>query len=138
MNSLALLFITTTAQLGLPTGLLESLCYIESTHDIHAVNHTDGGSASYGVCQVKLDTARLVGFEGTPKQLQEPKANIYYAGLYLKRNIERYGWDMEKAVAAYNAGKCRYNGKGQIKNRKYVNKVFDTWEMRTLYARTGN
>lgn len=136
MDSLLILFITTTAQLNLPIGLLESICFVESGHDTSAVKLNDGGSNSLGVCQVKLNTARLLGFRGTAKQLQQPKTNVYYAGLYLTKNLNRYEWDVEMAIAAYNAGTCRYNSKGQIKNRRYVRRVLNVWEQRMLYAHT--
>lgn len=119
--TLTAIFITTTLQLGLPTNLLSSLCYVESKHDINAIHHDDGTSNSVGVCQVKLKTAKWLGFKGTEKQLMNPKTNIYYAGLYLKYQLKRYK-SIEKAVISYNKG----NAKGLTSSRYQVT-VFKQW-----------
>ncbi len=124
---LVLAFATTTQTLNLPPKLIDSICYVESGHNAKVVNINDGGSPSHGVCQIKLDTARLVGFKGTTKQLMDPKTNIYWAGKYLKHQLRRYDNNIEKAIAAYNAGKHRVNDQGLTKNRKYVNKVLQVW-----------
>lgn len=127
MLNLALLFIATTNTLSLPPGLLSALCWVESHHNASAVNADDGGSPSHGVCQIKIQTAALLGFEGDEKELSDPKVNIYYAGKYLKWQLNRYHRHIPKAVAAYNAGSYRENDRGEIMNRKYVGKVFDAW-----------
>lgn len=80
-----------------------------------------------GVCQVKLNTARLMGFHGNAAKLAYPSINIYYAGKYLRHQLDRYQGNVPQAVASYNAGKCRFNKKGLIKNRKYVEKVLNDW-----------
>ncbi len=126
-KGILLLFFNITAQLELPPGLLSALCWVESNHKVTAINAQDGGSASYGVCQIKLDTARMLGYKGTVKTLKEPAVNVYWAGRYLKYQLDRYSGDPRKAVAAYNAGTHRVNKKGLIKNRKYVEKVFKAW-----------
>lgn len=116
MNTLALVFISVSSTFNLPDGLLSSLCYVESNHNVHALNENDGGSRSHGVCQIKLATARSIGFVGTGAQLREPKTNVHYAGKLLSYQIKRCG-SIEKGVLAYNSGKCT---KG---NPKYVKKV---------------
>lgn len=122
--TLSLLFTTMSAAYDLPPHLLESLCYVESTHDIHAVHEDDGGSDSLGVCQIKYATAEWLGFKGTEKQLMEPKNNIKYAALYLKYNINRYGGDVTKGVIAYNRG----NAKG-LTVTAYSDKVFKQYSL---------
>lgn len=123
MSTLAVLFVTTSMHFNLPSNLLSSLCYIESSHNIAAVHEDDGGSNSVGVCQIKLSTARWLGFRGTEKQLINPKINIYYAGKYLKYQIKRYD-SMTKAIIAYNIG----NAKG-LTNTKYSTKVIKQWRL---------
>jgi soluble lytic murein transglycosylase-like protein len=125
MNILTALFITTSTQFGLPPNLLSSLCYVESTHKVNAVHHDDGGSDSLGICQIKFETSRWLGFKGTAKQLMNPKINIYYAGKYLARNIKRYNGQIEKAVIAYNKGSA-----GSLVHTKYSQKVFTNWRYR--------
>lgn len=128
--TLALYFVVTSQAFSLPVGLLSALCYVESAHTPSAVHFDDGGSTSNGVCQIKLNTARMIGFKGTAKQLMNPKTNIHWSGKYLKRQLDRYDGIPVKAIAAYNAGKYRVNKAGLIMNRKYVKKVLTAWAAR--------
>src|ERR1700692_3723359 len=99
--NIAFLFILYSAQFNLPDGLLSSLCYVESGHNIEAVHLADGNGNSIGACQIKLKTARFMGFRGTEKQLMRPDVNIYYAAWYLRYQINRYR-SVRKGVIAYN------------------------------------
>ena len=116
-----------TQTFHLPDGLLSAICFIESGHKIDAVHRDDGGSDSAGVCQLKLDTARMLGFKGTEKTLMHPRNNVYYAAKYLRYQLDRYDGEFSKSVAAYNTGTFRAAKDGQPKNRKYVNKVLVYW-----------
>ncbi len=127
-TALALAFAAATTSFNLPEGLLPAICYVESKHVIRAINVDDGGSSSVGVCQLKLATARLMGYTGTVSRLQTDAAtNAYYAAKYIRYQLDRYGGDSHKAVSAYNAGTHRVNDLGQTKNRKYVEKVYRAW-----------
>lgn len=127
--TLALLFSGVTHNLQLPNGLLSAICYIESAHKVHAVHHKDGrdNETSHGVCQIKMPTAKMLGFKGTAKELRTPKQNIYWAGKYLKYQLIRYDKDIRKAVSAYNMGTYKETRKGNTMNKKYVRKVFIAW-----------
>jgi soluble lytic murein transglycosylase-like protein len=128
MSELLLIFATVTQSFTLPVGLLSSICYVESRHQVKAININDGGANSLGICQIKLDTAKAIGYKGTAKDLHHsPFLNAFYAGKYLKKQLNRYDNDIVKAIAAYNAGKCRFNAKGLVMNRKYVQKVMNEW-----------
>lgn len=129
ITALLLMFSTATNQYQLPSGLLASLCYVESRHNPKAINPDDGKSSSLGVCQIKLETAKLMGFKGSVKELMDPKVNIKYAAKYLKKQIDRYDGDIPKAVAAYNAGSYRENKKKVAINSAYVKKVFAQWAL---------
>lgn len=109
-------------QYGLPPGLLASLCYVESTHNIYAVHHDDGGSDSLGVCQIKLATAQWLGFQGTEQELMAPITNITYAAKYLHHLETRYHGDTELAVIAYNMGSAR-----ALRHTNYSDKVMAVW-----------
>jgi soluble lytic murein transglycosylase-like protein len=126
-TALMLLFIQTTTTLNLPTGVLGALCYVESNHNVRAMHLNDGGADSVGVCQIKLGTARLLGFKGSARELKIPIVNVYYAGKYLRSQLDRYNGDLRKGISAYNAGTHRVNEYGQTKNRKYVAKVLQAW-----------
>lgn len=126
-TALLLLFIQTTTTFNLPPGLIGGLCYVESNHNIRAMHINDGGADSVGVCQIKLGTARVLGFKGSTRDLKIPSANVYYAGKYLRYQLDRYNGDVRKGVSAYNAGTHRVDEYGQTKNRRYVAKVFEAW-----------
>ena len=89
---------------GIHVGLLRAVCEIESKHNLKVKKVWDGGSYSYGICQVKLGTARLMGFKGKEQQLIDPKTNINYAGKYLAYQLKRYKGDYKKAIVSYNRG----------------------------------
>lgn len=127
LTILALMFINSTQVHQLPPGLLSALCWIESHHKVRAINLNDGGSPSFGVCQIKYETAQALGFKGSIGQLRKPEYNVYWAGKYLRVQLDRYRGDPRKAIAAYNAGSHRINKRGLTKNRKYVSKVFNAW-----------
>lgn len=130
MTTLLLAFATVTQTFDLPPGLMSAVCWVESTHKINAIHKDDNGGDSLGVCQIKYETAKLMGFTGTAKQLREdPFINTYYAAKYIKKNLTRYKGDLRCTVAAYNAGKCRYDEQGHIKNKLYVAKVFNAWSV---------
>lgn len=121
MGYLILLFTSTTQQLNLPPNLLEAICYVETRHSISAIHVNDGDTSSLGICQIKLKTARWLGFKGTESELLEPAINIYYAGRYLQYQLNRYH-SVNQAVIAYNFG----NSKG-FTTSKYQAKVFEYW-----------
>lgn len=126
-NTLALLFFSVSSTLSLPYGLLESICFVESNYKIAAVHYNDGNGHSLGICQIKYKTAKSVGYKGTESRLMKPAINIYWAGMYLSKQLKRYKGNHIKAIAAYNAGTHRVNSQGKTMNRKYVDKVFKTW-----------
>lgn len=120
-NVLIALFAAATSHYDLPPGLLNSICYVESEHNIHAVHKNDGVGDSLGACQIKLKTARFMGFKGTANDLMNPRNNVFYAAKYLKYQLKRYK-SVDLAVIAYNRG----NAKGLTTSR-YQAKVFKHW-----------
>lgn len=118
---------------NLPPMLLLAICSSESDFR-NVVNPDDGGSPSYGICQIKLNTARTVGFQGRPKKLMHQGVNIYYAGAYLSKQLKRYKGNTCAAIAAYNLGKAKYVGT-RIKNTTYVRRVTTRWG--NYYQATG-
>lgn len=105
-------------------ALLLAIC----THESNLKNvkvPNDGGSPTYGICQVKYETAQMMGFDGKPKDLMDPSTNAKYAAAYLKYQKERYDSDWIKATAAYNAGTYNESSKipGCPRNLKYIRLV---------------
>lgn len=104
-------------------AILVAICSLESGLT-NLKSPQDHGSPSYGVCQVKYDTAVMLGYEGEPEGLMDPKTNAKYAATYLKYQFDRYG-NWCHAIAAYNAGRYNPSKKepGHPRNIKYVIKV---------------
>ena len=102
-----------------PFSVLKSICYVESKHNPKALNRYDGGSPSYGLCQIKVATARAHGFRGVASNLFNPYINARYAAIYLNYQYIRYRHNWIMAIAAYNKGHANQH----ITNVKYVNKV---------------
>jgi soluble lytic murein transglycosylase-like protein len=88
---------------AVPPALLLSICYTESTFR-NVVHPDDGVTASYGVCQVKLETARMFKHDVTEQDLMVPKKNARFAALYLARQLSRYHRVWSCAATAYNRG----------------------------------
>lgn len=129
MGTLTAIFLSVSVQYGLPARLLSSVCYVETKHVVNSIHYNDGFGNSVGICQIKLATARSLGFKGTEKQLMEPRYNIKYAGKYLRHQIRRYNGNVAKGVIAYNMGHA-----GDLTTTKYQAKVFRQWKG-TMYAK---
>jgi len=140
----ATLILSIAKTVGVPGSLLLAIC----THESHLTNviaQHDHGSPSYGLCQIKEDTAKSLGFNGpatgptVPNEqfedtskpdgkgigLMDPATNVKYAALYLKSKLEQYDGDWCKSVSAYNSGTYRESKKsvGKPMNLKYVQGV---------------
>jgi soluble lytic murein transglycosylase-like protein len=105
-------------------ALLLAIC----THETNLTNVTvyhDGDSPSYGICQVKYETAEMLGFKGQGEDLVNPFVNAKWAARYVKYQESRYGDNWCKIAAAYNAGSFNEHKwlKGYPRNLKYVRYV---------------
>lgn len=107
-----------------PESLLLSICWHESNFRRKGVTHMDGGSLSYGICQIKKDTAegmsrlnkhlRLIVND---RNLENPIGNAIFAALYLKYQLRLYNNNWRLAADAYNKGNA------VSRNSVYVNHV---------------
>lgn len=106
-------------------ALLFALCKVESNCKDDAINHDDGTqrqkqagiiNKSYGLFQIKLGTARQLGFKAKVKDLLKPDVNAWYAAKLLRELYDSYG-STSNVISAYNAGKPVRS------NRDYVNRV---------------
>lgn len=122
MNTLAVLFLSVSFQFNLPTDLLSSVCYMESHHNVNAIHHNDGGTDSYGVCQIKLETAQWLGFQGSAKELMLPSTNIVYAAKYLSYQLKRHDNNVTLAVISYNQGSTK-----GLTRTNYSDTVLSIW-----------
>lgn len=124
MNTYLITIILNAAQAAaVPGWLLLGICQHESGLIPSTVVHNDGGTPSIGLCMIKKDTAKLVGFHGTQKELLNPKINAKYAALYLRAQLIEYK-NFCKATAAYNSGTYHENKYQHLpRNVKYVRKI---------------
>lgn len=111
-------------KIGISGYLLLAICTHETGLQNKIVHH-DGGSPSYGVCQVKKGTAEMMGYNVSEKDLMNPEVNAEIAGAYLKYQINRYQGNICKGTASYNSGKYNPSMKaiGQPRNLKYNRSV---------------
>lgn len=107
-----------------PPALLLSICSAESDFRPRTNLH-DGGSASYGACQIKLGTARMFDRKVGPAHLNDTAINARLAAEYVRYQMDRYPDDLECVIAAYNAGTCYRNKYGDLvkQSQRYVNRV---------------
>ena len=105
--------------------LLLAICSHESNGFTMNYSPNDKGSPSYGVCQIKESTAKMLGFRGKPQDLNNSKTNARYAALYLKYEQTRYGEaDWCVLTASYNSGSYLESREpGYPRNLRYVRMV---------------
>lgn len=103
------LFNGAAEEYGIDEKLLRAVCWVETGHNVKAIRMNDGkpGLHSYGICQVQLGTARLMGFKGSVRSLGKPYHNIRMAAAYIRYQLKRYHGDHRKAIIAYNRGSYR-------------------------------
>lgn len=116
------------AHFQLDAALMYAICKVESQCKPSAINKNDGTaeqkkfnvkSPSHGLFQLKLATARGVGFKGKSYDLLVPGVNAYYAAKLLHILYSKYGPNTPKVLSAYNAG--HYTKA----NKDYVSKVLN-------------
>ncbi|WP_333712550.1 lytic transglycosylase domain-containing protein [Yoonia sp.] len=84
---------------GIPVSLLHRVIIRESTHRPWARN-----GPYMGLMQIHPNTARGMGYRGSPEGLLDPETNLRYAGKYLRGAWLVSGGDEEAAVMWYARG----------------------------------
>lgn len=129
--SLALVSITSTAQtrdqvlrcaqvvstieqaatrVGVPVELMLAIAWVESSCRANLQPRLDGTTPSYGLFQIKLETARWVDSvyrhkrAATAAKLNNPYMNAFYASKFMKLLLKRYKGNQAMAIDAYNKG----------------------------------
>jgi soluble lytic murein transglycosylase-like protein len=95
----------TATRHGLSVALLEALVWQESRWNNNAVSP----KGAMGLTQLMPATARALGVNP-----RDPAANLEGGARYLRMMIDRFGGDVVKALAAYNAGPERVERAGGI------------------------
>lgn len=103
------------AKYDISPALLEALVWQESRWRSDAVST----AGARGLAQLMSGTARQLGVDPN-----DPNANLEGGARYLRIQLDAFGGDLEKALAAYNAGPGRVQRAGGIpairETRKYV------------------
>ena len=89
---------------------------VESSKNSKVISRQDSHNVHYGLMQVKLGTARMLGFKGHPKDLLQWKTNLKLGIDYLDEKLEKHH-SMQAAAAAYNAGAVYICRKGKVCKR---------------------
>ncbi len=89
---------------GLPVELVHRVVKRESGYNPGARNR-----GALGLMQIKYQTARGVGYTGSPSGLMDPETNLTYATRYLAGAYRAAGGNQNRAVALYASG---YHGRG--------------------------
>jgi soluble lytic murein transglycosylase-like protein len=92
---------------GVPVSLVERVIKRESGGNPRAVSQ-----GNYGLMQIRLGTARAMGFSGSAAELLDPQVNMTYAVRYLAGAYRAAGGNETRAVALYASG-YYYQAKAQ-------------------------
>jgi soluble lytic murein transglycosylase-like protein len=84
---------------GVPESLVRRVIRIESRGNSQIVS-----KGNYGLMQIRLGTARLMGYSGTAEGLLDPDTNMTYAVKYLAGAYRAAGGDHDRAIANYQRG----------------------------------
>ena len=93
------------AKYDISPQLLEALVWQESRWHTNAVS----SAGARGLAQLMPGTARQLGVNS-----HDPNANLEGGARYLRQQLDAFGGDLEKALAAYNAGPGRVTRAGGI------------------------
>ena len=85
---------------GVPEALVHRVIVRESRYQAHLV----GRGGTIGLMQIKLATARSLGYTGDAAGLRDPATNLTYAVKYLAGACRAANGDHNRAVAYYAGG----------------------------------
>jgi soluble lytic murein transglycosylase-like protein len=101
---------------AVPVALANAVIRIESNFNAHVVH-----AGNYGLMQIRLATARSLGFAGSPAALLDPDTNLRFGLKYLAGAYRQSGGDLCLAVMKYQSGYLTSHPNGA--NRAYCQRV---------------
>ncbi|MGC2247956.1 MAG: lytic transglycosylase domain-containing protein, partial [Terriglobales bacterium] len=117
-----------SAAYHLDPDLVNSVIHAESGFNSHAISP----KGARGLMQLMPSTANNLGV----KDVFDPEANVGGGSRYLRELLERYNFDLVKALAAYNAGPQRveqYNGVPPFREtRAYVARIVHDYNRKKI------
>jgi hypothetical protein len=96
---------------GVPETLVRRIIHIESKGNPRIVN-----SGNYGLMQIRLGTARAMGYGGEAEGLLDADTNMNYAVRYLAGAYRAAGGNTEQAIRNYQRG---YHGRAKPQGATY-------------------
>jgi soluble lytic murein transglycosylase-like protein len=84
---------------GVPASLARAVIQIESTFQPRAAN-----KGNYGLMQIRLETARSLGYRGGAAGLLDPETNLTWGMRYLAQAYRLAGGDTCGTVLRYQGG----------------------------------
>lgn len=102
---------------GLPVELVHRVVKRESNYNPRA-----SSKGNIGLMQIRYQTARGVGYSGSPSGLLDAETNLTYAVKYLAGAYQAAGGNQSRAVALYASG---YHGRGVAVARRAPQVVAD-------------
>ena len=112
---------TQTPEPKVPEAIVEAVIEVESRGNPQVVS----SSGCVGLMQVLPSTGRALGY--TRADLLDPVKNREAGTLYLGQMLDLFDGDMEKALAAYNAGPGNWHN-----GLYYSRKVMETYRRSQL------
>jgi soluble lytic murein transglycosylase-like protein len=96
----ASLIATHAAENGVPVELANAVIRYESNYNPRVT----GRAGEIGLMQIKLETARGIGYRGSRKGLYDPATNIAWGMKYLGQAVRLSGGSQCGTLSRYNAG----------------------------------
>src|ERR1700691_6186817 len=118
----------------LDPDLVNSVIRAESGFNVRAVSP----KGAQGLMQLMPQTASELGVQNA----FDPQANVEGGARYLRELLERYNFDLIKALAAYNAGPQRVEQYGGVppyhETKAYVARIVRDFNKKKLAAKTAS
>ncbi len=94
---------------GLPESLVHRVIVRESRYNAGVVS-----KGNYGLMQIRLGTARAMGYRGSAAGLLDPEVNMTYAVKYLAGAYRVAGGNPDRAVANYARGYSERGSRARV------------------------
>jgi soluble lytic murein transglycosylase-like protein len=101
---------------GVDPNLVAAVAFHESRFNPNDVAPSTGAT---GIMQLKPSTGLSLG----ASNLFDPRQNVFAGTKYLKKQLDRFGGDVDSALAAYNKGAAAVQQSGPSVAERYVSKV---------------